>query len=507
MTASQSGMTLSPLETVVVGAGIGGLATAIRLAAAGAKVTVVEAADRPGGKMRVMDSAAGPVDAGPTVLTMREVFDALFALAGDRLDSHLRLIPQPLLARHFWADGTRLDLTGARDADAAAVAAVFGPATARAFAAFHDHAGRLLAAFDEPMMQSPAPQVASLAAAAARDPRLWRALMPWATLESDLLWRLPEPKLRQLFGRYSTYVGGIPALSPAVLALIWRTEARGVWSVEGGMHGLARALQALAERLGVTFRFGTRVLEIERQKGRASGVILTGTRERIPARAVVFNGDPAALRAGLLGPGVAQAVPAAATAPRSLSARVWTFAARASGPELALHNLFFADSAACEFGPLEKGKVPDEPTIYLYAQDRMRGQVPDGPERFQLILNAPARPPGAAPETPEERDQCARTTFARLARFGLTFDPAPGTAALTMPGDFARMFPASQGALYGRSPHGLMASLRRPQARTQVPGLYLAGGGAHPGAGVPMAALSGKFAAQAVLRDHGSTGR
>jgi 1-hydroxycarotenoid 3,4-desaturase len=98
-------------------------------------------------------------------------------------------------------------------------------------------------------------------------------------------------------------------------------------------------------------------------------------------------------------------------------------------------------------------------------------------------------------------------TFARLARFGLTFDPAPGAQALTMPGDFAMLFPGSQGAIYGRSPHGLMAALQRPQARTAVPGLYLAGGGTHPGAGVPMAALSGKFAAQAVLRDHGSTGR
>lgn len=495
-------------SVVVVGAGIGGLATAIRLAVAGCRVTMVEAGAAPGGKMRVIQTAAGPVDAGPTVLTMREVFDGLFAVAGERLDTHLRLIPQAVLARHFWSDGTRLDLTGTRDTDAAAIAAAMGPRAGAAFAAFHDHAGRLLAAFDGPMMQSAAPQMAELAAVALRQPSLWRALLPGTSLGTDLLWRLPDARLRQLFGRYSTYVGGTPGLSPAVLALIWRAEARGVWAVEGGMHRLAQALAALALRLGVDIRYDTRALVVQTDRGRVSGVALGGaSRDVVPARAVVFNGDPAALRAGLLGVGVAQALRPAATEPRSLSARVWTFAARAHGADLALHNLFFADSAADEFGPLDRGRVPQAPTIYLHAQDRAKGGAPDGPERFQLILNAPARAPGAAPETPEERDQCARTTFARLARFGLTFDPVPSSQALTTPGDFARLFPASRGALYGRSPHGLLASLHRPTARTAVPGLYLAGGGAHPGAGVPMAALSGKFAAQAVLRDLGSTGR
>lgn len=495
-------------SVVVIGAGIGGLATAIRLAAAGCAVTLVEAATAPGGKMRVVDSEAGPVDAGPTVLTMREVFDALFAVAGDRLDAHLRLIPQAVLARHFWADGTRLDLTGTRDADSAAIAAAMGSRAATGFAGFHDHAGRLLAAFDEPMMQSPVPRVAALARVALRQPALWPALLPWATLQSDLLRRLPDARLRQLFGRYATYVGGLPSLSPAVLALIWRTEARGVWAVEGGMHQLAQALLALAQRLGVQVRLGVRVLGVELASGRVTGVVLSGPgRERLAARAVVFNGDPAALRAGYLGAAVASAVPASAVAPRSLSARVWTFAARVNGPDLALHNLFFADRASDEFGPLEQGRVPQAPTIYLHAQDRARGTAPPGPERFQLILNAPAQTPGAAPETPKERDACAHTTFSRLARFGLTFDPLPDLQALTMPGDFAGLFPGSLGAIYGRSPHGLLASLQRPQARTAVPGLYLAGGGTHPGAGVPMAALSGKFAAQAVLRDHGLTAR
>jgi 1-hydroxycarotenoid 3,4-desaturase len=86
---------------------------------------------------------------------------------------------------------------------------------------------------------------------------------------------------------------------------------------------------------------------------------------------------------------------------------------------------------------------------------------------------------------------------------GLTFSPAPSSEALTLPEDFNRLFPASQGSLYGRSPHGLTAALKRPTARTRIKGLYLAGGGAHPGAGVPMAALSGLHAAEAIAADLG----
>ena len=484
-----------------MGAGMGGLATAIRLAHAGCAVTVVEAQGYPGGKMRTVDSPAGPIDAGPTVMTMRHVFDALFADVGEALDDHVTLQAEPLLARHWWTDGSTLDLHADAEASAAAIRDFAGNSAEAEFQAFSAKAARLFRAFDKPMMQAADPSLAALTATVLGQPRLISDMAPLSTLASALARQFTDPRLRQLFGRYATYVGGSPFASPALLGLIWHSEASGVWRVEGGMHRLAQAMASLAEAKGAELRYATPAAEIERQSGHVSAVRLTdGT--RLPADRVVFNGDPRALTTGRLGEDVRRAVPASGTEPRSLAARVWTFAATPSGPDLAHHNVFFSADPQTEFGPIAAGGPPDDPTLYICAQDRGTGTTPPATERFEIIENAPPHPGGAEPE---EVHTCRTRITTALARFGLSFSPAPPDAALTTPAMFDALFPASQGSLYGRSPHGMTASLKRPRARTLVPGLYLAGGGAHPGAGVPMATLSGRHAAEAILTDRAST--
>jgi 1-hydroxycarotenoid 3,4-desaturase len=493
-------------RVIVIGAGMGGLASAIRLAAAGLSVTVLERADAPGGKARALPSAAGPVDTGPTVLTMRHVFDALFALNGERLDDHLTLIPQPILARHWWPGSGPLDLTPDRDANAEAIRAFAGPDEAAAFLRFDALTESLYRAFDAPVMQAARPDLPAIARAALSQPRLWPALRPGLTVEGLLKRHFRDPRLIQLFARYATYVGGRPAHAPAVLSLIWRAEARGVWAVQGGMHHLAAALAALAERMGVQFRYGTSATRITRQSGRVTGVQIDGGRT-LPCGACVFNGDPAALTKGLLGDAAQSALPAGAAGPPSLSALVWAFAATPQGPcaaDLIHHNLFFTDDPAREFGPIGKGQMPDAPTLYLCAEDRARGPAPVRTlERFEIILNAPA----GLPARPEDFTRCRHMTFDHLSSMGLTFSLLPDPQALTTPAALDRLFPASQGAIYGRSPEGTMAAFQRPPARTALPGLYLAGGGAHPGAGVPMAALSAMHAAAAILQDRISGSR
>ena len=483
---------------IVIGAGMGGLAAAIRLAASGHSVTVVESAAAAGGKARTLPSDAGPVDCGPTVLTLRDVFDDLFALAGERLENHAKLVPQPVLARHWWPDGTRLDLTTDRATNAALIREAFGPREAEGFLRFDARAEQLYQAFDAPVMRAPRPALPAIAAAVATRPAIWPALAPAVSLTRWLGLFFRDPRLIQLFARYATYVGGRPAHSPAVLSLIWRAEARGVWAVDGGMHSLARALQGVAERLGVEFRFNTAATRIMREGGRVSGV-QTSDGKTMPCAACVFNGDPAALRAGLLGEAPKTALPATATEPRSLSAQVWAFAATAQGrlaPDLIHHNVFFTEDPQAEFGPIGQGRAPAAPTLYLCAEDRARGPV-TGPERFEIILNAPA---GLA-ATKDEETTCRTATFDRLSRFGLTLDPPPQGTGLVTPAMLAKRFPASQGAIYGLSPEGMFATFRRPTARTGLAGLYLAGGGAHPGAGVPMATLSAKHAAEAITQD------
>jgi 1-hydroxycarotenoid 3,4-desaturase len=491
-------------QVIIIGAGIGGLAAALRLAHAGHDVTVLERAASPGGKMRTLPSSAGPVDTGPTVLTMRPVFEALFSDVGAVLSDHVTLDPLPVLARHFWDDGTVLDLHADAEASAEAVGAVFGPRSAAELRRFSARAARLFEAFDGPMMQTADPRTSTLALTVARRPRLALDMAPHRSLASILQATFSEPKLAQLFARYATYVGGTPGQVPALLSLIWDAEARGVWAVRGGMHALARAVADLAAKKGAVFRYETEARRIVQQHGRA--VAVETSAGRLPADAVLFNGDPRALVTGLLGPAGQGAVPAEAADPRSLSAQVFAFAGEFRGPELAYHNVFFGHDPAAEFAALDRGEIPEDASIYLCAQDRAHGPV-TGIERVEIIRNAPPLGPGIIPDETLEREKalCQRRVLDRLGEFGLVPDPRPLPEALTVPRDWDTLFPASLGSLYGRSPKGLTAGLKRPRARTVLPGLYLCGGGAHPGAGVPMAALSGRHAAEAITRDLSST--
>ena len=467
---------------MIVGSGIAGLCAAARLAHHGVRVRVLERHAAPGGKMRCLPSAAGPVDAGPTVLTLRGVFDELFSDLGERLEDHVTLIPQRILARHFWPDGSMLDLYDTEHDNAEAIRHFAGSRAAAQFRTFSARARTLFDGFDAPVMQTPAPSLPGLAAHVMRNPRLLRPMAPLSTLADVLDKNFDDPRLAQLFGRYATYVGGSPYRVPGLLALIWQAEAAGVWVVQGGMHRLACALRDLCEARGAEFRFGAHVDRIEATPDAGTRAVHLADGTRIPAETVLFNGDPKALATGTLGPDCAHVAPRTRSTARSLSAEVWAFAATPHGPDLAHHNVFFRKNPKPEFDALERGESAPDPTLYLCAQDRGQPVASGALERFEIIANAP---PVQGNAEKEDLHRCRTRTFQTLARFGLTFDPTPETAALTTPAGFERLFPASDGSLYGQSPHGMTAAFERPTARTPVRGLYLAGGGTHPGAGLP----------------------
>lgn len=496
---------------IVVGAGIGGLAAAVSLAARGLPVQVIERDSAIGGKLRPVQVGGQWLDAGPTVMTLRDVFDGLFAQAGERLDDHLRLTPLQVLARHAWPDGSRFDLMADRGATLDALGRFGGARAARDYAAFCTRAERIFRTLDQPYLRSPRPNPVSLTwRCARRGLGEWAALMrisPFQTLWKELARQFADPRLRQLFGRYATYGGSSPLAAPATLMLIAHVEQAGVWAVEGGMYGLAQALAKLARRLGVQIRCGQGVQRLLLHQGRVAGVQLDAGAGRpadtLPAQAVVFNGDAQALASGLLGDALRPAVPALAPARRSLSALTWNLHTPVQGFPLLRHTVFFSSDYPREFDELfRQRRLPTEPTVYLCAQDR-GDSAPDpatapGPERLLCLVNAPATGDAGVPDD-EEIAACEQRTFAHLRRMGLQLDPQSPGRLRHGPASWAQRFPATGGALYGRATHGWQASFSRPPSATPVPGLVLAGGSTHPGAGVPMAALSGMLAADALL--------
>lgn len=526
-------MSASAHRVVVVGAGIAGLTSAVLLAARGLAVTVVEAAATPGGKMRQIEVGGVPVDSGPTVFTMRWIFDSIFEALGERLEDHLHAEPLDLLARHAWrppaatgspaGDLPRLDLWRdlARSADE--IGRFAGADESRRFLAFCAEARRVYQRLEGPYIRSPRPGLWRMA----RDlgpsgVALLASLGPMASLWRSLGRHFRDPRLRQLFGRYATYCGSSPWLAPATLMLITQVELDGVWRVRGGMHAVARALAGLAERRGVVFRYGTRVDEIVVRGGRAAGVRVRPvdaaageTSGVLAADTVVFNGDVNALGSGLMG---AAARPAAVPVPRrdrSLSAVTWSMHADARGFPLAMHNVFFDDDYRSEFADIfEARRLPRHGTVYVCAPDRddegaRRADRPGTHDRLLCLVNAPAQGDVSPGEPgyldPREIDACEHRSFSLLQACGLQLERTEANTVRTTPAQFEQLFPATGGALYGRASHGWMAQFHRPGSESRLPGLMLAGGSVHPGPGVPMAAMSGRLVAEALMARLDST--
>ncbi len=484
------------MRVAVVGAGMGGLAAAADLARQGCEVTVFEAAAGPGGKMREVGVDGTAVAGGPTVFTMRWIFEGLFADAGDSLGARLGLEPAGTLARHWWRAGGTLDLFADVERSADAIGAFAGAADAQGYREFCARGEAIYGTLAQPFIASQRPSPLGLVNRVG-----WRnlsalfALAPWQTLWGALGDHFRDPRLRQLFGRYATYCGASPFLAPATLMLVAHVEQDGVWLVRGGIRRVAEAMQGLAERQGARFRFGEKVGEIAVERGRAAGLRLASG-ERVAADAVVFNGDVSALGEGLLGAGARGAAGETPRQARSLSAVTWCLHARATGAELLHHNVFFAEDYAEEFDAVfRRREICAAPTAYICAQDRGEWMAaPEGRERLLLLVNAPADG-DRGPLADAALD--ARTT-ALLAGCGLVLD---GPAARTDPAGFHALFPGAGGALYGRAGHGAGATFARPGARSRLAGLYLAGGSAHPGPGIPMAAMSGRLAAARLLEE------
>ena len=493
---------MSTKHAIVIGAGAGGLAASIDLARAGFQVTLIERGDAPGGKMHTRAVNDREVDGGPTVLTMRSIFDQLFADAGACLNDRLTLLESPIIARHAWSHGGVLDLYPDAQRSRQSIEDFAGADDAMGFDRFYSQSARIHQTLSETFMNASKPDPVTLVGrvlrkhhpsslmAAKPSPNLWRALGDFFS----------DERLRQLFARYATYVGSSPLSTPATLMLIAHVELEGVWLVDGGMHRLAAAMADLGQELGIDLHLNTHVSEVLVKGGKACGVRLEdGT--SLPADVVVFNGDTNALATGQLGNEAMRAVKPRSVEQRGLSALTWCIKGSSSGFSLDHHNVFFEADYPSEFNTIfEERNVPSKPTVYLCAQDRGPSGSLNGSERLLMLVNAPAD----GDRQSWSEDDVARTrdnALAVLDRCSLNLSFRDSDCVSTTPNDWHGRFPGSGGSLYGGASHGIWSSFTRPGARSRLKGLYLSGGSVHPGPGVPMATLSGRLAASAAIRD------
>lgn len=484
-------MTQNPI--IIIGAGVGGLSAAIHLAAAGKEVIILEQNAEPGGKMSRMQAAGFTWDRGPSVITMRPVFEQLFSSAGRRLEDYLTLEPVEPLTRYFYPDGTILDASRDLPRMLAQIEQI-EPRDVEGYLNFLAYAARLQRITGPVFIYDQPPTWRSFLRVPFWD---WFRVDGLRTMDAAIRGYVRSSHLRQFLGRFATYVGASPYLAPATLNVIAHVELNeGVWYPRGGVYQIAAALSKLAAELGVKIHFQSRVTNILLENREVRGVKLSNG-EAVPARQVISNLDVTATRRHLLGE-----ASAGREGDVSGSGFILLLGVARQYPELAHHNIFFSTDYAREFRQIfSEGVPPDDPTIYVAITSKTDHEhAPPDCENWFVLVNAP--PLGPDFDWVTQAVAYRDLLLNRLAGRGYDLRPHLVYKQMLTPLDLQRETGGWCGALYGASSNNRWAAFRRPHNRAKdVHGLYFAGGSTHPGGGVPMVILSGKVAAEMALAE------
>ncbi len=481
-------------RAVVIGAGLGGLATAARLAAAGHHVTVFESAATVGGKLGTLERDGFTFDTGPSLLTVPAALEQLFTDTGGRGDLVWSAV-DPAFA-YVFADGTELVLPGDPARIPAALDDALGTGAGESWRRLHARSRRLWDLVGEPVLRRPV-SLAAMARMSARPADL-RVVAPWMTIDALGRRMLPDPRLRTWLNRYATYSGSDPRRTPAVLAVTAFVEQEfGAWYVPGGLHRIVESVVGRCRELGVDIRTGSAVERVLVAGGHAVGVRVDG--RDVAADVVVSNADAGALYDRLLPRDTARAARRRLRrSSRSMAGFVMLLglSGRVPGPA---HRVYFPVDYDAEFDAIF-GKRPSpvtDPTVYVHAPDDPALRPDGDSEGWFVMVNAPAHDPtrGVDWDRTGLRERYARHVLNLLADRGADVRDRVRFIETVTPADLERRTGAPGGAIYGTASHGPRAALRRPANRSPLPGLYLVGGSAHPGGGMPLVLMSAEIVA------------
>jgi phytoene desaturase len=483
-------------RAVVIGAGVAGLACGARLAAAGYEVTVFEQGDEVGGKLGLHIESGFRFDTGPSLLLWPEVLrDLLRATGAEKHHIEIELQPVDPIARYHFPDGITLDAHSDRERMRRSFDRALGLGTGAAWTNLMARAEKMWAAIEPSVLSAPTSGVTGLVGQTIRVTDL-HTIAPHRSLRSMGQQYLHHPHQRQFLERYATYTGSDPRRTPAVLITIpWLEQTHGAWYIPGGLHRIAEALRALVEANGGTVHTSARVDHVATSGDRVTGVTLTdGT--RVAADIVVSNTEARTLYGQLLEhPNAARWRQQVERAEPSLSGFVLLLGLEGTTLDKPHHTVLFNTEYDSEFDGIF-GAVPapvSDPTIYVSAPNDPT-LAPEGCESWFVLVNA-ARQGPVDWDNGDISERYADHLLDLMAKRGMDVRHRVRVRHWISPADLQRRTGAIGGAIYGSSSNGRRAAFLRPSNGAPVEGLYLVGGSAHPGGGVPLVLKSAEIVA------------
>lgn len=483
-------------RVVVVGAGVGGLASAIRCAVAGRPTTLLEARSQVGGKLSILQDAGFTWDTGPSLLTMPWVLDELLQATGSSLAEELDVVPLPSACRYLWQDGTVFDAHASLPALLESIRR-FSPADTHAFIQFLSYAGNIWDLTADPFLYKPFDGLKSMNNGNILK-RTWQ-LDGIRTMDQAVRSYFTHPYMQQVMNRFATYNGSSPYRTPATFNTIaWAEFALGAFYPRGGMHGITEMLERTARRVGVEIVFDAPVREISHQNGAVRGVCTT-TGAYYEASDVICNVDPQIAYEHFI-PGARARAERLKKRELSMSGMAILWGINRAYDHLDHHTVCFSPDYRAEFADIDAGRLHDTPTVYLnHTTHTDPAHAPAGGQNIFALVNVPAQ--RGEMDWESLAPMYTERVIDRLAAFGMhDLRDRMVVQHVYTPNDFARLYNAPGGAIYGLASNARMSAFLRPLQRDrQLSGLVFCGTGTHPGGGVPLAVLSGKHAAAYVL--------
>lgn len=494
---------------VVIGAGVGGLATAARTAVKGHEVTVVEQGSRVGGKLHTYRREGFAFDTGPSLFTLPAVYRDLFLKTGEPLEDCLDLQAVEPGFTYHWSDGTTAVLPGVGIGKAAeALGDALGGNAAHQWRSLMQRASDMWALTRAPVLQSPLEGLRS-AARLTRSVSDIRTIAPFTTLRGLGERTFTDPRLVTLLDRYATYTGSDPRRAPAALSTVPFVEQTfGAWHIGGGVGTLAPVLADRARARGVDIRLNSPVTSIALRAGAVSGVALA-TGEFLDADIVISDADASVLYGSLLSSDsrTTKVLRTLRRSTPSLAGFVMLLAVSGKTPNITHHNVWFPENYDTEFDEIF-AKHPHEvtdPTIYACVPNDPAMRPDDEHESWFILVNAPRHSDDGTAgamdwNTPGISQAYGKRILDLLAARGTDIRSRVLWQEISTPADLERDAGAPGGGIYGIASHGPLSTFKRPTNQSPIPGLYLVGGSAHPGGGLPLVGMGAEITAELIGR-------